>query len=299
MISSEGALQQLIDTNSNVLVLHFTASWSEPCKTVTAALSALSQKHPSLAVHQVDTEKVAKFSETNEIDSVPTCIFYVRKQLKEKVVGLNMPLIAKTADRLVTESGVAVNEQAVTGAETEDLQTRLRRLTKMAKCVAFIKGSPQAPRCKFTRALMELFTSTEVEFSYFDILADSEVREGLKTFGEWPTYPQVWLDGELLGGLDILKEMHEGGELVTSLPVKQSLDTRLKNLVNSHKIMLFMKGNRDEPRCGFSKTIIGLLSEYKPDYKTFDILSDNEVREGLKVTRSGPPTPSSTLTGNC
>ena len=54
-----------------------------------------------------------------------------------------MPLIAKTADRLVLESGVATTEQAVTGGKTEDLQTRLQRLTKMAKCVAFIKGSPQ------------------------------------------------------------------------------------------------------------------------------------------------------------
>ena len=49
----------------------------------------------------------------------------------------------------------------------------------------------QAPRCKFTRALMEMFSTTEIEFSYFDILSDSDVREGLKTFGEWPTYPQV------------------------------------------------------------------------------------------------------------
>jgi hypothetical protein len=52
--------------------------------------------------------------------------------------------------------------------------------------------------------------------------------------------PQVWLDGELLGGLDIMKEMHENGELVTTLPVKQSLNTRLKNLIDSHKVYYTM-----------------------------------------------------------
>ena len=51
----------------------------------------------------------------------------------------------------------------------------------------------QAPRCKFTRALMELFASKDVEFSYFDIFSDEDVREALKLFGEWPTYPQVFL----------------------------------------------------------------------------------------------------------
>ncbi|KAL5266456.1 hypothetical protein ACHWQZ_G003748 [Mnemiopsis leidyi] len=287
MISSEGAVQQLIDSNEQVLVLHFTAPWSEPCKTVATSLGVLTQKYKALSVHQVDTERVAKFSETHGIDSVPTCLFYVKKELKETVAGLNVPRVAKTIDKLITECG----SLAPADLPVEDLNTRLKRLTTMAKCVAFIKGSPQAPRCKFTRALMELFSTTEIEFSYFDILSDNDVREGLKTFGEWPTYPQVWLDGELVGGLDILKEMHENGELVTTLPVKQSLNTRLKNIINSHKIMLFMKGSPSEPRCGFSKTTVGILAEYNVEYKTFDILSDNEVRQGLKVYSDWPTYP--------
>lgn len=287
MISSEGAVQQLIESNEQVLVLHFTATWSDPCKTVAASLGVLSQKYPGLTVHQVDTEKVSKFSETNNIDSVPTCLFYLKKELKETVAGLNVPRVAKTVDKLITDCGSIAPAEA----PIEDLNSRLKRLTQMAKCVAFIKGSPQAPRCKFTRALMELFSTLEVEFSYFDILSDKDVREGLKTFGEWPTYPQVWLDGELCGGLDILKEMHENGELITTLPVKQSLNTRLKNLISSHKVMLFMKGDPTEPKCGFSKTTVGILAEYSVDYKTFDILTDNEVRQGLKEYSEWPTYP--------
>jgi len=287
MISSEGAVQQLIESNEQVLVLHFTATWSDPCKTVAASLGVLSQKYPGLTVHQVDTEKVSKFSETNNIDSVPTCLFYLKKELKETVAGLNVPRVAKTVDKLITDCGSIAPAEA----PIEDLNSRLKRLTQMAKCVAFIKGSPQAPRCKFTRALMELFSTLEVEFSYFDILSDKDVREGLKTFGEWPTYPQVWLDGELCGGLDILKEMHENGELITTLPVKQSLNTRLKNLISSHKVMLFMKGDPTEPKCGFSKITVGILAEYSVDYKTFDILTDNEVRQGLKEYSEWPTYP--------
>jgi len=287
MISSEGALQQTIESNKQILVLHFTATWSEPCSTITASLQALSQKYNVLSVHQVDTEKVSKFSEANNIESVPTCLVYLKSHLKETVAGLNVPKVAKAVEKLVPQCSNDLQSEK----PAEDITTRCGRLTKMAKLVAFIKGTPQAPRCKFTRALMELFTSKDIEFSYFDILSDSDVREGLKKYGEWPTYPQVWHEGELLGGLDIIKEMNESGQLVTTLPVKVTLESRLKNIINSYKIMLFMKGNPTEPRCGFSKTTVALLSEYSADYKTFDILSDNEVREGLKVYSEWPTYP--------
>lgn len=287
MLSSEGALQQTIDTNKQILVLHFTASWSEPCKTITASLNALSQKYAVLSVHQVDTEKVSKFSEAQNIESVPTCLVYHKSLLKETIAGLNVPKIAKAVEKLASECGDVLQPEK----PKEDINKRCERLTKMAKCVVFIKGTPQAPKCKFTRAMMEMFANRDIDFSYFDILSDNEVREGLKKYAEWPTYPQVWHEGELLGGLDIMKEMDESGELVKTLPVKLTLDTRLKNLMNSHKIMLFMKGNPTEPRCGFSKTTVALLAEYSPDYKTFDILSDNEVREGLKVYSEWPTFP--------
>ena len=71
----------------------------------------------------------------------------------------------------------------------------------------FIKGSPEAPKCGFTRQLLDLFRQYNIaDFGYFDILSDESVRQGLKELSNWPTYPQIYLDGELMGGLDIVRE---------------------------------------------------------------------------------------------
>jgi Grx4 family monothiol glutaredoxin len=79
--------------------------------------------------------------------------------------------------------------------------------------MAFIKGSPDAPQCGFSRSVVALLREENVVFDYFDILQDDEVRQGLKTFSDWPTFPQIYAKGVLLGGLDILKDMQEGGPL--------------------------------------------------------------------------------------
>ena len=64
---------------------------------------------------------------------------------------------------------------------------------------------------------MEIMATLELEFETFDISSDEDVRQGLKSFSNWPTYPQVYVNGELIGGLDIIKELKEAGELVPTL----------------------------------------------------------------------------------
>ena len=74
-------------------------------------------------------------------------------------------------------------------------------------------GSPDAPQCGFSRTLVGLLREENIEFSHFDILRDEEIRAGLKTFSDWPTYPQLYVKGEFIGGLDIIKEMQKEGNL--------------------------------------------------------------------------------------
>lgn len=68
----------------------------------------------------------------------------------------------------------------------------------------FMKGTPSAPQCGFSRQLVALLREKSVKYGFFNILADDEVRQGLKEFADWPTFPQLWMDGELVGGLDIV-----------------------------------------------------------------------------------------------
>lgn len=81
------------------------------------------------------------------------------------------------------------------------------------KVVLFMKGEPDAPRCGFSRRIVTLLRDQGVQFSYFDIFSDESVRSGLKVLNNWPTFPQLIVNGEFVGGLDIVQEMVENGEL--------------------------------------------------------------------------------------
>lgn len=86
----------------------------------------------------------------------------------------------------------------------EDLNKRLENLVKAAPVMLFMKGTPSSPQCGFSRQLVALLREKSVKYGFFNILADDEVRQGLKEFADWPTFPQLWVDGELVGGLDIV-----------------------------------------------------------------------------------------------
>ncbi|ETN42739.1 Grx4 family monothiol glutaredoxin [Cyphellophora europaea CBS 101466] len=88
----------------------------------------------------------------------------------------------------------------------EELNTRLENLVKAAPVMLFMKGTPSAPQCGFSRQLVGLLRENQVKYGFFNILADDDVRQGLKEFSDWPTFPQLYTNGELVGGLDIVKE---------------------------------------------------------------------------------------------
>ncbi len=88
---------------------------------------------------------------------------------------------------------------------------------KSHKVVLFVKGTPQAPQCGFSAATMELFKNLGVKFHSVDILANPDIRAALPEISNWPTFPQIFIDGKLIGGCDIVHEMHERGELLPLL----------------------------------------------------------------------------------
>ena len=79
--------------------------------------------------------------------------------------------------------------------------------------VLFMKGSPMMPQCGFSAAIAQALTMMEVKFKGIDVLADDELRQGIKEFSSWPTIPQLYVKGKFIGGCDIVREMHENGEL--------------------------------------------------------------------------------------
>ena len=79
--------------------------------------------------------------------------------------------------------------------------------------VLYMKGTPVFPMCGFSAAVVGMLSKEGVPFQSYNILDDMELRQGLKQFSNWPTFPQLYVKGELVGGCDIIREMHESGEL--------------------------------------------------------------------------------------
>jgi monothiol glutaredoxin len=95
----------------------------------------------------------------------------------------------------------------------EDVLTQIDSKVKSNKVMLFMKGTPDFPQCGFSAHTVEILKSYGVPFATEDVLADTAVRDGIKRYSNWPTIPQIYIDGKFVGGCDILHELHERGEL--------------------------------------------------------------------------------------
>ncbi|MEM7194818.1 MAG: Grx4 family monothiol glutaredoxin [Pseudomonadota bacterium] len=93
------------------------------------------------------------------------------------------------------------------------IQEQLKEVVENNEIVLFMKGSPDFPQCGFSGRTAQILQACEVPFASVDVLADSDVREGIKQFSNWPTIPQLYVRGEFVGGCDIMTELYENGEL--------------------------------------------------------------------------------------
>jgi Grx4 family monothiol glutaredoxin len=115
-------------------------------------------------------------------------------------------------------------KQQKTNEQEKDTKKYLESLINQAPLMLFIKGTPETPRCGFTKELITLLSNANITgYKTFDILQDDNVRQKLKEYSSWQTYPQVYVNGQFVGGLDILKQMNEEGTLVHTLTGKQGV----------------------------------------------------------------------------
>lgn len=97
---------------------------------------------------------------------------------------------------------------------SRDIQKEIHNLVTANRVALFMKGTPQFPQCGFSAAAVKMLNAAgETEFATFNVLADAEIREGIKTYANWPTIPQLYVNGEFVGGADIMREMALSGEL--------------------------------------------------------------------------------------
>ena len=95
----------------------------------------------------------------------------------------------------------------------EGVKSRKEKEISSNEVVLFMKGTPVFPQCGFSSMVSQVLSHIGVEFKGVDVLAEPTLRDGIKSFSDWPTIPQLYVKGEFIGGCDIVKEMYENGEL--------------------------------------------------------------------------------------
>ncbi|TFK63149.1 glutaredoxin [Pluteus cervinus] len=227
-IHSSSQFQELLSADLDRLsLINFWAPWAAPCTQMNDVVSELAKKHPSLLALQVEAEDQEEITESFNIEAVPSFLILRGHTLLERIEGADAVRLTQAVTKHTSAAPYKplshsdarpakpgnVDSRDEEKTETEEqLNTRLRALMNQSKVVLFMKGSPDAPRCGFSRKIVGLLQEQKVPFAHFDILTDESVRQGLKTLNDWPTFPQLIIKGELVGGLDIAQEMVDNGE---------------------------------------------------------------------------------------
>ena len=94
-----------------------------------------------------------------------------------------------------------------------DIMDRIKEAIESNSVILFMKGTPEFPQCGFSSRASQAVAACGAEFAYINVLAEPEVRENLHRYANWPTFPQLYINGELVGGCDIIMELYENGEL--------------------------------------------------------------------------------------
>lgn len=213
---------------STLLIVSFHAPWAAPCAQMATVLKTLASEYPateplSTSWISIDAEELSEISEMYNVTAVPFLVLARNNQVLETVSGSSAVKVrnaiethakksAQSGTEACEKTPAIANGAATAGGQAgdvvpqdpkkqkEELFRRLGDLVKAAPVMLFMKGTPSEPKCGFSRQLVAILRENAVKYGFFNILADDEVRQGLKEFADWPTYPQLWVDGELVGG---------------------------------------------------------------------------------------------------
>ncbi|AQZ12891.1 GRX3 (YDR098C) and GRX4 (YER174C) [Zygosaccharomyces parabailii] len=205
------------EAGDKLVVLYFQTAWAEPCKAMNEVVKALSDEPSNRDVMflSIDADEQSEIAELFDVSAVPYFVLVRSSTIIKELSGADPKEFVKALNEAKTkESGTAVSQEQEEDEEEdeeteEELNSRLTKLTQAAPVMLFMKGSPSEPKCGFSRQMVGILREHQVRFGFFDILKDQSVREGLKKFSDWPTFPQLYISGEFQGGLDIIKESLE------------------------------------------------------------------------------------------
>lgn len=144
------------------------------------------------------------------------------------------------------------------------LRSRIESILNANRVVLFMKGQPSMPQCGFSAKAVGALQDLGVEFDHVNVLADADIREGIKAYGEWPTIPQLYIDGELIGGSDIILQMAGNGELSSVLGLAAPDRTPPRITVTPAAVEMLRGALADSPGASLQ---LGIDARFQPNFQ--------------------------------
>ena len=160
--------------------------------------------------------------------------------------------------------------------EKKEMFEKIKAILESYPVICFIKGTPQDPFCKFSRKFIELLNSTQIRYKAINIFQDEKIRCYLRLYSNWKTYPQLYINGKIIGGVDVLTELLEKGKFMEMVPKEVTIETlsnSIKEIISKNKIAI---------ACDKENEVLTVLKEKKKEFGFIDIGSDSRIDWLLK-----------------
>ncbi|EIE20299.1 putative thioredoxin-like 2 variant 3, partial [Coccomyxa subellipsoidea C-169] len=206
------------------VAVYFWAPWSHPCQQLDLVFAELAKEYQDAKFLRVQAEEVSEVTDRFEVSVVPYFVLLKDGEVVDKVEGADAATLTQAVQQHFSQASTSKPQAATSGhlsstpargsaTAPASPEERITKLMTAQSVMLFMKGSPDVPRCGFSRKVVDALRSEGEEFGSFDILSDEIVRQGIKKISDWPTFPQLYVRGELLGGCDIVMELKQAGEL--------------------------------------------------------------------------------------
>jgi glutaredoxin-related protein len=181
---------------NKLLLVHIELEQIPVCKTVNEALLAISRDPEfmqQLAICRLNADYFYDLLTVQNVNAAPTVLFYNRSKVIDRVDGFNQSDLLKKIKLHVNTIGVVQSTEIKSdnGSSISNTENKIKQLLDSSPIILFMKGTPTNPQCGFSRQACHLLDERNIKYDYFDVLADQNVREQLKKYSNWNTYPQV------------------------------------------------------------------------------------------------------------
>ena len=198
-IENPKSFDDLINSSSiinKLLLVHIELEEIAVCKTLNESLLAISRDAEfmnQLALCRLNVDHFFDLLNSQNVNAAPTVLFYHRTKVIDRVNGFNQNELLKKIKIHLNTIGVVQSTETKTDSSflTQQAEQKIKSLLDSSSIILFMKGTPASPQCGFSRQACHLLDEHKIKYDYFDVLADQTIREQLKKYSNWNTYPQV------------------------------------------------------------------------------------------------------------